>query len=136
MYTVLHVLLFFFFSSRRRHTRFKCDWSSDVCSSDLNGDAAVGGSLSQGGIDVVDPDGGQHARDSLGVEPCAAHVSCGVIEAWVRRVAVPDIPTEYFLIESNGPGGVGRRNLQIGQAGATQFRDAAGGRRNLEPPCV
>src|SRR5207237_5481034 len=25
----------FFFSSRRRHTVFKCDWSSDVCSSDL-----------------------------------------------------------------------------------------------------
>src|SRR4029077_13345325 len=24
-----------FFSSGRRHTRFKCDWSSDVCSSDL-----------------------------------------------------------------------------------------------------
>src|SRR5688572_18513691 len=24
----------FFFSSRRRHTRFDCDWSSDVCSSD------------------------------------------------------------------------------------------------------
>src|SRR3989475_3666545 len=30
-----YVLLFFFFSSRRRHTRFDCDWSSDVCSSDL-----------------------------------------------------------------------------------------------------
>src|SRR5688572_25663054 len=29
------VLFFFFFSSRRRHTRFDCDWSSDVCSSDL-----------------------------------------------------------------------------------------------------
>src|SRR2546430_12976992 len=28
-------MLFFFFSSRRRHTRFDCDWSSDVCSSDL-----------------------------------------------------------------------------------------------------
>src|SRR6266478_8957915 len=26
---------FVFFSSRRRHTRFDCDWSSDVCSSDL-----------------------------------------------------------------------------------------------------
>ena len=26
---------FFFFSSRRRHTRFTSDWSSDVCSSDL-----------------------------------------------------------------------------------------------------
>src|SRR5688572_31575660 len=29
--------IFFFFSSRRRHTRFDCDWSSDVCSSDLFG---------------------------------------------------------------------------------------------------
>src|SRR5690606_41088683 len=29
--------LFFFFSSRRRHTRFSRDWSSDVCSSDLGG---------------------------------------------------------------------------------------------------
>src|SRR2546430_10370227 len=28
-------VFFFFFSSRRRHTRFDCDWSSDVCSSDL-----------------------------------------------------------------------------------------------------
>src|SRR6516165_8672062 len=27
---------YFFFSSRRRHTRFDCDWSSDVCSSDLS----------------------------------------------------------------------------------------------------
>src|SRR6266480_1424255 len=26
---------YFFFSSRRRHTRLTCDWSSDVCSSDL-----------------------------------------------------------------------------------------------------
>src|SRR2546430_9105326 len=31
----LKVSCFFFFSSRRRHTRFDCDWSSDVCSSDL-----------------------------------------------------------------------------------------------------
>src|SRR5690606_36199336 len=29
--------LYFFFSSRRRHTRFSRDWSSDVCSSDLLG---------------------------------------------------------------------------------------------------
>src|SRR5690348_18087853 len=28
---------FFFFSSRRRHTRWTGDWSSDVCSSDLQG---------------------------------------------------------------------------------------------------
>src|SRR5690606_39691659 len=30
------IIYFFFFSSRRRHTRFSRDWSSDVCSSDLN----------------------------------------------------------------------------------------------------
>src|SRR2546427_2154468 len=38
LFRVIDVLLidfFFFFSSRRRHTRFDCDWSSDVCSSDL-----------------------------------------------------------------------------------------------------
>src|SRR5207249_9988493 len=33
----LHGLVVFFFSSRRRHTRSKRDWSSDVCSSDLPG---------------------------------------------------------------------------------------------------
>src|SRR5207302_8279463 len=30
---------YFFFSSRRRHTRFSRDWSSDVCSSDLDEEA-------------------------------------------------------------------------------------------------
>src|SRR5207249_12159061 len=30
------MMFFVFFSSRRRHTRSKRDWSSDVCSSDLN----------------------------------------------------------------------------------------------------
>src|SRR5882762_7708232 len=36
---------FFFFSSRRRHTRFKCDWSSDVCSSDLTAWVPAEGSV-------------------------------------------------------------------------------------------
>src|SRR6266478_8429395 len=45
--------LFFFFSSRRRHTRFDCDWSSDVCSSDL--------------VEVdVEPDGREADRRVLG----------------------------------------------------------------------
>src|SRR5690606_41958436 len=34
-------VFFFFFSSRRRHTRFSRDWSSDVCSSDLDGAAVI-----------------------------------------------------------------------------------------------
>src|SRR5205085_3781775 len=40
-------LVFFFFSSRRRHTRFDCDWSSDVCSSDL---AAIGPGLARAAL--------------------------------------------------------------------------------------
>src|SRR6266571_1105499 len=35
--TILRDVFFFFFSSRRRHTRLTCDWSSDVCPSDLGG---------------------------------------------------------------------------------------------------
>src|SRR3989338_11665924 len=32
---IFQVISIMFFSSRRRHTRWNCDWSSDVCSSDL-----------------------------------------------------------------------------------------------------
>src|SRR5438309_7050770 len=52
----------FFFSSRRRHTRWNCDWSSDVCSSDLEVDASplfqdsdlsIGQKQIQGNRDVI-----------------------------------------------------------------------------------
>src|SRR5436309_12708686 len=35
LFVIFFFFFFFFFSSRRRHTRFSRDWSSDVCSSDL-----------------------------------------------------------------------------------------------------
>src|SRR5205814_2744448 len=38
----VYFLYFFFFSSRRRHTRCLSDWSSDVCSSDLNAKIQLG----------------------------------------------------------------------------------------------
>src|SRR3712207_7476891 len=38
---LLYSRCFFFFSSRRRHTRYWRDWSSDVCSSDLVGNPAL-----------------------------------------------------------------------------------------------
>src|SRR5689334_24772841 len=44
MLILLFFFFFFFFSSRRRHTRWHCDWSSDVCSSDL---VAFGGARLQ-----------------------------------------------------------------------------------------
>src|SRR5690606_39364807 len=48
----------FFFSSRRRHTRFSRDWSSDVCSSDL---------IPDGGFDLVlCIDVFEHIEDYLG----------------------------------------------------------------------
>src|SRR5688572_5837815 len=48
------VTIILFFSSRRRHTIFDCDWSSDVCSSDLaRGDAEEvhGGRLVRDGVE-------------------------------------------------------------------------------------
>src|SRR3712207_9467400 len=51
--SVLLVYLFFFFSSRRRHTRYWRDWSSDVCSSDLD---SLREAIDQNGLpDVLDP---------------------------------------------------------------------------------
>src|SRR2546430_10263333 len=47
---------FFFFSSRRRHTRFDCDWSSDVCSSDLEHPVEPLPGLVGRGLPVVHPD--------------------------------------------------------------------------------
>src|SRR5258707_13590197 len=35
--------MFFFLSGKRRHTRYWRDWSSDVCSSDLDGGVSVDG---------------------------------------------------------------------------------------------
>src|SRR5690242_20071970 len=49
--------LLFFFSSRRRHTRLTCDWSSDVCSSDLLA-ASFSPELVDAAIYVIDVAGG------------------------------------------------------------------------------
>src|SRR3712207_7967115 len=43
--------LWFFFSSRRRHTRYWRDWSSDVCSSDLGTAFAAGRAFGDGPTD-------------------------------------------------------------------------------------
>src|SRR5256885_10171865 len=39
--TILELALAVFFSSRRRHTRLQGDWSSDVCSSDLQSEQSA-----------------------------------------------------------------------------------------------
>src|SRR3989475_817133 len=45
--------VFFFFSSRRRHPRFDCDWSSDVCSSDLVPTYRPGAAISNRGVEAT-----------------------------------------------------------------------------------
>src|SRR6267154_1948088 len=79
--------IFFFFSSRRRHTRWTGDWSSDVCSSDLNIEGvdihgrvkpkaksllnAIGGVLRVVAVGTVCRPG--EDRCLLGVDQCDAH---------------------------------------------------------------
>src|SRR6267142_5594188 len=53
------LFFFFFFSSRRRHTRLTCDWSSDVCSSDLTAHRKLAGLESPASV------GGEAARRTL-----------------------------------------------------------------------
>src|SRR2546427_10480854 len=71
---VLHRTSFhFFFSSRRRHTRFDCDWSSDVCSSDLDAvpryASVQRGDLNSGFIlKVARPSESQCPRPSVAIE--------------------------------------------------------------------
>src|SRR5207249_7079165 len=59
---VVRISICFFFSSRRRHTRSKRDWSSDVCSSDLIGLACAGGA------DTGEPDAEGERIEPLDVE--------------------------------------------------------------------
>src|SRR2546430_5145112 len=75
----------FFFSSRRRHTRFDCDWSSDVCSSDLGQQTA---------LTLLLP----HGHEGQGPD----HTS-GRIERYLQmcaedsmRVVVPTTPANHF----------------------------------------
>src|SRR6267143_1058959 len=61
----------FFFSSRRRHTRWNCDWSSDVCSSDLPlsvtfTDESVAGSAPIGSWSWSFGDGGTSTTENPG----------------------------------------------------------------------
>src|SRR5207249_5204877 len=85
--------VYFFFSSRRRHTRSKRDWSSDVCSSDLSRR--------------------EHDRALAGNQPAAGRPEVGRAAAVVLRILAR--PRE-------GPVGVDRRRQQrLGKRGPLQI---------------
>src|SRR5690606_39288356 len=92
----LFCVIFFFFSSRRRHTRFSRDWSSDVCSSDLvvDDDLRLAGDGGGVGLDVV-------AELLAGLADIELRVVVdGLDEAVIAldgRVVLEDVEDEAFL---------------------------------------
>src|SRR5690606_40839677 len=104
------VRVFFFFSSRRRHTRFSRDWSSDVCSSDLM--AVLGGSAS----DRAEADGAPRG-----------HRCIQRLEA-PTRYGVKRGPIEYTpRLGVDNPGAA-----EIGRASWRERGESAAGRGALE----
>src|SRR5690554_7884912 len=77
------LLCFFFFSSRRRHTRCGRDWSSDVCSSDLEliRLAGHGDALGPAGVDGVYGDG-----TAEGLRLCRADVGSRALPGYGDKV--------------------------------------------------
>src|SRR5207249_8646535 len=110
----------FFFSSRRRHTRSKRDWSSDVCSSDL--------SRAQGTPRCTRAGMRPPARVHRGV-PCARLLPAALVVAALTRAAC--VPAATLVISIQSPDGhalagavvtarpldaPGKRPAQIGRA--------------------
>src|SRR5436189_6247619 len=99
-------IFLFFFSSRRRHTRYIGDWSSDVCSSDLS---------SHGADPVPWEDlrrGDQDGRGDEGPRPCGRSNQTDVETLGLRLLAGggPPDPLQFVRVEAGrldalrGPG--------------------------------
>src|SRR5260370_10152450 len=78
--------LCFFFSSRRRHTRFKCDWSSDVCSSDLLQAKLQDVFHQLRGEGKITPEALQAAMRQIRLVLLEADVQIRVVKPFVERV--------------------------------------------------
>src|SRR3712207_8026489 len=87
----MHEYCVFFFSSRRRHTRYWRDWSSDVCSSDLPGLVLTEHEFDVP-LDHSRPDGEQ-------------------ITVFAREVASPDGPERPYLVYLQGD----RKERRVGK---------------------
>src|SRR3989475_11206862 len=84
---------YFFFSSRRRHTRFDCDWSSDVCSSDLATCGAcrprpagpAGSGAARGGGAAPRRRAATSARNQIGRASCRERVEISVVAVSLKK---------------------------------------------------
>src|SRR5215217_889024 len=94
------MIFFFFFSSRRRHTRYWRDWSSDVCSSDLQSQPEA--QL----LDRQDPGEREGAEDRDHQRGCSGDQRCGARETvgdaggvvLTRVVLFPDAVEQEDLV--------------------------------------
>src|SRR6266481_4817498 len=90
-------MFFFFFSSRRRHTRWNCDWSSDVCSSDLVDRARR---IAYETREVHDGGRPVHGLDEL---DDVRRVALDELEARVREEVPDRLPAEHERVENAHP---------------------------------
>src|SRR6266481_7919883 len=82
----------FFFSSRRRHTRWNCDWSSDVCSSDLGAAHDAADANGAGAVTIAD-----HA--DAGVEGTLDAVEGPDFFGWLGAADHNAMVTHFVVVE-------------------------------------
>src|SRR6266480_2821491 len=104
--------LYLFFSSRRRHTRLTCDWSSDVCSSDLvlglvnrvgvaeAAEVLLGGVQGKAQAGRVDP-----AVADLAQPPCSRRLRQGICDL-SQALRIRDSSKAVVLLGESDPGGL------------------------------
>src|SRR5690242_10777607 len=103
---ILLVIFFFyflfFFSSRRRHTRLTCDWSSDVCSSDLGAPPLAmerpGHAQDERGA-VAGQQAARRPQDRLVLEEFVAEIEQGAADQTHQDLGDREAEIEYRLAE-------------------------------------
>src|SRR5690606_7088281 len=106
---MLHLMLFFF-SSRRRHTSFSRDWSSDVCSSDLVTWPISRELLAHGYVDGCAGPGDVH------IDRDGRHVILQLATPEGIVVALPARPVSHVLICSHDQAPIGREPVDVDSA--------------------
>src|SRR5205085_4478076 len=92
--------------SRRRHTRFDCDWSSDVCSSDLN--AAFNGTIQV-------PGAGLFTNKAVFIHRATVANSAGDFTKITHPMSDGD-PNAILIVTPNwNPGGLRSEERRVGK---------------------
>src|SRR5256886_11439608 len=125
----------FFFSSRRRHTRFDCDWSSDVCSSDLAakqrqkvGAAPAVGMKERNGVQFYGFIVGVQSQSSVeGVQVDVSVRQHHPLGLGAGTAGVKELGKRVFIDlhdVSAIRGSAGKERLEVRRGGPTGLRDA------------